>query len=124
MSQWSPPLRPGLVTFLGAVCLVIGLFMLFQFIAYEETNQAQQEQVEMVDAQQEQNVPLAALQSERAKRSAESAAGSAAVLGGYPAGDRVRPRNEEEPHPPRRATGYLGQNVRPAEGRDDRGPDL
>jgi len=38
MSQWSPPLRPGLVTFLGALCLVIGLFMLFQFISYEETN--------------------------------------------------------------------------------------
>ena len=38
MSQWSPPFRPGLVSFLGVLLLVFGLFFLFQFIAYEETN--------------------------------------------------------------------------------------
>ncbi len=38
MSQWSPPLRPGLVNLLGALFLIFGLFFLFQFIAYEETN--------------------------------------------------------------------------------------
>ncbi|MFX0199999.1 MAG: hypothetical protein ACFFCW_28090 [Candidatus Hodarchaeota archaeon] len=38
MSQWGPPLRPGLVTLLGALLLIFGLFFLFQFIAYEETN--------------------------------------------------------------------------------------
>ena len=38
MSQWSPPLRPGVVTFLGALFLVFGLYFLFQFISYEETN--------------------------------------------------------------------------------------
>lgn len=38
MSQWGPPLRPGLVNLLGALFLIFGLFFLFQFIAYEETN--------------------------------------------------------------------------------------
>ena len=38
MSQWSPPLRSGLVSFLGAFFIVLGLFFLFQFISYEETD--------------------------------------------------------------------------------------
>ena len=38
MSEWSPPLRPGLVTFFGVLLLVFGLIFLFQFVAYEETN--------------------------------------------------------------------------------------
>ena len=38
MSQWSPPIRPGLVSLLGALFIVFGLFFLFQLITYEETN--------------------------------------------------------------------------------------